>query len=62
MKLDRLIFAAMRLLIALNTRKYGKGASREVLRDLLGELNTPNTETTARPMAAGAQKGKAFFV
>ena len=41
MKLDRLIFAAMRLLIALNTRKYGKGASREVLRDLLGELNTP---------------------
>ena len=56
MKLDRLIFAAMRLLIALNTRKYGKGASRELLRDLLGELNTPTTETTARkrPMAAGA--------
>ena len=41
MKLHRLIFVAMRLLIALNTRKYGKGASREVLRDLLGELNTP---------------------
>ena len=51
MKLDRLIFAAMRLLIALNTRKYGKGASREVLRDLLGELNTP---TSKRPMAARA--------
>ena len=44
MKLDRLIFAAMRLLIALNTRKYGKGASREVLRDLLGELNTTDKQ------------------
>jgi hypothetical protein len=29
----------MRLLIALNSWKYGKGASREVLRDLMGELN-----------------------
>ena len=48
MKLDRLIFAAMRLLIALNTRKYGKGASREVLRDLLGELNTPTARARAR--------------
>ena len=48
MKLDRLIFAAMRLLIALNTRKYGKGASREVLRDLLGELNTPTAPQSRR--------------
>ena len=41
LQLHRIIFLAMRLLIALNARKYGKGASREVLRDLLGELNTP---------------------
>ena len=39
LQLDRIIVRAMRLLIALNTSKYGKGASREVLRDLQGELN-----------------------
>ena len=57
MKLHHLLFRAMRLLIVVNTWKYGKGASREVLRDLLGELNTPNTTATTarkRPMAAGA--------
>ena len=50
LQVHRIIFRAMRLLIALNTRNYGKGASRELLRDLLGELNT----TAQRPMAAGA--------
>jgi hypothetical protein len=56
LQLHRIIFRAMSLLIALNARKYGKGASRELLRDLLGELNTPTTATTARkrPMAASA--------
>ena len=38
LQLHRIIFLAMRLLIALNTLRYGKGASREVLRDLQGEL------------------------
>ena len=50
-KLHHLIFCAMRLLIALNRWKYDKGASREVLRDLMGELNAATRE---RPMAAGA--------
>ena len=50
-KLHHLIFCAMRLLIALNSWRYGKGASREVLRDLMGELNAATRE---RPMAAGA--------
>jgi hypothetical protein len=49
-QLHRIIFRAMRLLIALNTLRYGKGASREVWRDLQGELSAPQQ----RPMAAGA--------
>ena len=40
LQLHYMLFRAIRLLIALNTSKYGKGASREMLRDLLGELNT----------------------
>jgi hypothetical protein len=31
---------AMRILIAINTWRYGKGASREALRDLQGKLNS----------------------
>ena len=50
-KLHDVIFCAMRLLIALNSWRYGKGASREVFRDLMGELNAAARE---RPMAAGA--------
>jgi hypothetical protein len=41
----------MRLLIALNSWRYTKRASREVLRDLMGELNAATRE---RPMAAVA--------
>jgi hypothetical protein len=55
----------MRLLIALNTWKYGKGASREVLRDLLGELNTPNTTATTarkRPLGGGRVERESTFV
>jgi hypothetical protein len=37
LQLHRIIFVAMRLLIALHTLN-GKGASHEVLRDLQGEL------------------------
>jgi hypothetical protein len=37
-KMHGMIFRAMRLLIAINTWRYGKGASREVLCDLQGEL------------------------
>ena len=50
-KLHQLILCAMRLLIALNSWRYGKGASREVLRDLMGELNAAKRE---RLMVAGA--------
>jgi hypothetical protein len=54
LQLHYMIFRAMRLLVALNTSKYDEGASREILRDLLGELKTPRKTTVTRPMAAGA--------
>jgi hypothetical protein len=38
LQFHRIIFRAMRLLIALNTLTYGKEAPREVLRDLHEEL------------------------
>jgi hypothetical protein len=56
LQLHYMLFCAIRLLIALNTSKYGKGTSREMLRDLQGELNTPPPGSRKRLMAAGARK------
>lgn len=36
MKLNQMIFRALTLILALNTRVYGSGATREVCRDLAG--------------------------
>jgi hypothetical protein len=34
MRIDSLIFKALRMILNLNAKLYGQGASREVLRDL----------------------------
>lgn len=36
--MHKLIYRALRLLLALNARVYGRGASLEVCRDLAGEF------------------------
>ena len=39
--MNYLIFDAIRLLLRLNDRIYGRGASREILRDLTGMWQPP---------------------
>ena len=38
MKLNTVIYKALRLILVINARLYGRGASREVCRDLAGEF------------------------
>jgi hypothetical protein len=39
--MNRVIYTAIQALLRLNDRLYGRGASREVLRDLAGEWAYP---------------------
>lgn len=39
MKLNRIVYAALRVILRFNTRVYGKGSSHELCRDLAGEFS-----------------------